>query len=360
MSTASPAGRAIDVPDLAAGLRSWLVSGAAQSPGGAFYAWLAEEDRAPSFEYPEITGYALTHLAGQLEPTPAEVEAGRRAGQWLLQRFAAEDASAHVGYDAEAVYTFDLAMISTGLLAFGTRFGLPKLRERGLRLAAAMCAEIEQTGRLESIAPSSPVPTSRSAWSTEGYAHLLKAVQCLLWAETLGASGHARAARTLVDHCVLSQQPDGRFITHPRDAETMLHPHLYAVEGLWMLGTALEDDTALRRARLGTEWVWSQQLPSGGFPRYVTTGPAEPAPEQMDLTAQAVRAAIMVDLRPQGLAAGVQRLGEVAVRDGGSLVLPYQPGAAVRHLNVWVTLFGAQAALVGLPDAPAVDWKALV
>ena len=70
----------------AAALRRWLASGEPQSPSGAFYAWV-EEDGSPSFEYPEITGYALTHLAGLADPAPGLVPTRITPGvQRLLDR----------------------------------------------------------------------------------------------------------------------------------------------------------------------------------------------------------------------------------------------------------------------------------
>src|SRR4051812_13503896 len=93
-----------DVPSAAAGMRAWLASGAAQAPSGAFYAW-RDENGHPSFEYPEITGYALSHFAGLAEPSEREVTAGLRAARWLLDRIASQDLSARGAWDGHTVYT---------------------------------------------------------------------------------------------------------------------------------------------------------------------------------------------------------------------------------------------------------------
>ena len=58
--------------ELSAGLRRWLASGAIQPESGAFCAWREEESGTLAFEYPEITGYALTWLACRPDPTDAE------------------------------------------------------------------------------------------------------------------------------------------------------------------------------------------------------------------------------------------------------------------------------------------------
>ena len=66
--------------------RGWLGHGPIQSASGAFYAWVDESTGAGSFEYPEITGYALTYLAGRRDPDPEELRRGHSAAEWLAGR----------------------------------------------------------------------------------------------------------------------------------------------------------------------------------------------------------------------------------------------------------------------------------
>lgn len=341
-------------PTTAAGLRGWLAGGEPQSPSGAFYAWV-DEGGEPAFEYPEITGYALTHLAGVADPTEAEVAAGHRAGSWLVSRLGGGDRSARAAWDDAAVYTFDLAMISTGAQAFGSRHADGALVDFGLGLARAVQEEVEATGHLESLPDGAT--SARSAWSTRGHAHLLKAVQCLLWAHSLGVDGAGEAAATLARATYPDQRDDGRFVTHPEQSQTLLHPHLYAVEGLWMLGAATGDAEATDRARSAAQWVWSQQRASGAFPRSATPE-GEQGVDQGDLTAQALRAAVLLDVAPDRQELTAQWLADVAVPAAGGLALPYQPGSGALHRNTWCTLFAAQA--LGLRGAADLDWRYLV
>lgn len=97
-------------------------------------------------------------------------------------------------------------------------------------------------------------------------------------------------------------------------------------------------------------------MPTGGLPRFV--GGAQRGVEQLDVTSQAVRAAVLTDLDPIGLDLATSRLTRLTVttQDGAALV--YQPSCRQVHLNAWVTMFGAQALmLAGDPDA--VTWKTL-
>ena len=70
----------------AAGLRAWVSSGVCQSASGAFVAWFDRASGRRSYDYPEITGYVLTYLAGQTFLSERERSAGHRAAEWLNER----------------------------------------------------------------------------------------------------------------------------------------------------------------------------------------------------------------------------------------------------------------------------------
>jgi len=354
----SAEGTGSDLSALNAGVRRWLSSGALQSPGGAFCAWKDAVTSELAFEYPEITGYALTHLASDALPGSAAQDAGERAGRWLRERLRDGELAARTAWDGQVAYNFDLAMIAHGLLAFGRTTGDRELVEAGHDLVADLCDQHRTEGVLPSIRQSARRSSIRSAWSTEGFAHLVKTVGCMLQ----GGGEEARSvAGDIAGRAALIQGDDGRFTTHPDDHETMLHPHLYAVEGLWMFARATGDADAEERARRGLRWVWEQQLDTGGFPRFVSTASAghdEVAPEQFDASAQAVRMAALLGERPEGFEAALERLAHVARPDGeAGLALPYQTGSS--HLNAWVSMFACQALEAAVAPAP-LPWELLV
>jgi hypothetical protein len=331
---------------VAAALRDWLLSDACRSPSGAFCAWRDAENGRLAFEYPEISGYALTYAAALEDPTDAEVESAGRAADWLVQRLRAGDRSARAGWDGGAIYVFDLAMVSSGLVSFGRRFG-GGYQTTGLRIVEQLVRDASVIGRIPAVAPGPRA--SHTGWSTEGRAHLLKVVQCLLLA------GERAAARSLIAEAGALQQADGRFVTEAGSAATMLHPHCYALEGLWIWGVAQEDEEALDRARRGVAWAFAHQLPSGGLPRFVRAD-GEPGPEQSDATAQAVRIACLLDERTPAVERAAERLEELA-RNGA---VPYRPGARPVHENVWATLFAAQALELARNDDSLLTWQTLV
>ncbi len=354
----SPPGRLeTEIDELRAAIRGWLGTGPIDSPGGAFYAWVDEVSGAPAFEYPEITGYALTYLAGCDDLTSEEFERAVRAANWLSRRLEQNNLAARDGWDGDAAYTFDLGMIAAGLISFGRRCESEGHIAQGMMLASTLRDAIESDNGLGAIPAGSPA-TGRGGWSTEGKPHLLKVVQSLLLADEVGLTGARDAATALVGEVSVMQREDGSFPTQPGDGPTMLHPHIYTLEGLWMWGTATGDQRALDRARAGTEWAWAQQLESGAMPRFAPSDGSGPAPEQGDTTSQAIRMAVALGLRPEGLEEAVRRLLGFSRSAPGGAALIYQPSSPDRHHNAWVSMFGGQA-LDWVAEGPG-GWATLV
>jgi hypothetical protein len=347
----------------AAEVRAWLVTDEARSPSGAFHAWYDSQSGERAFAYPEITGYALTHLAGLVDASECELAAGVAAGEWLIARISAGNLAARDGWDGDAVYNFDLAMVANGLLTFGDRAGRPDFVDTGLALAGRLADQVQRTGELAALAPGQT--SQRSTWSTEGTALMVKATQCLLSAAAVADQSEFRAvALNVARMAARIQSDDGRIATHPSDDFTMCHPHLYAVEGLWIHAEATGDAESRERARAGAEWVWRHQLPSGGLPRRVAAADGAVGTEQFDVTAQAIRAALLVGgVDSDAVLAAAQRLHCVADRVDGVAALPYDTSGS-GHRNVWVSLFGRQAMdLLAKRDATGrseLSWAALV
>jgi hypothetical protein len=345
---------------MSASLRRWLSEGEIVSPSGAYYAWFDADTCNPAFEYPEITGYALTHLASQPDPTDAERRSAANAAHWLVERWRGGDRSARAGWDDGRVYYFDLAMEANGLLLAGSRFGINSAVDVGAEIVRVMVAEIAKTGYLPCLPEADG--GARAGWSTQGVPHMGKALQSLLHARELledASSDLDEAIKRVVQQTLDNQQADGRFVTDPSDEMTMLHPHLYAVEGLWCHAEATGDRASGAAAKAGATWVWDHQLSTGGLPRCVRLdGVTEGVPEQHDLTAQAVRAAYLTETSVDQAARAADRLVDVATPRANAAALIYQPEAGQRHLNAWVSLFGAQA--LGIAASLPIAWQELV
>ena len=204
-------------------LRGWLGSGPIDSPNGAFCAWLDESSGRSTFEYPEITGYALTYLAGREDLSSGELERALRAADWLRGRLDRGDLSARDSWDHGAHYSFDLGMIATGLILFGNRCESPSHQSAGIALVGRLRDAAAGASGVSAILEGSP-STTRTGWSTEGQAHLLKVVQCLLVAEEAGLDGTRDAASKLIADLSGLQRSDGSFSTQPNNENTCSTP----------------------------------------------------------------------------------------------------------------------------------------
>jgi hypothetical protein len=344
----------------AVGLRAWISSGACQSPNGAFVAWVDLADGGRSYDYPEISGYALTYLASLPSLSQREEAAGHDAADWLSRRVQAGNLAARDGWDNDAVYLFDLGMIASGLLSFGRVTQVERYVENGLALVSFLGTELSSSASISPLARRGP-RSEREGWSTRGVAHLGKLVQSFLLAEELGGGAGRSAPSRLIDAVKARQSRDGRIRTDDAETIVMLHPHLYAVEGLWIWGQATGDDDALERARAAVEWVWTQQLEQGGLPSSVQTGEAGAAAcEQSDVTTQAFRVALALGPPSAAPTCALARILAVAQRHDGGLGIVYQPDSPDAHLNTWATLFAAQALALGRSKASPISWDQLV
>ena len=350
----SPVSGAGDTPQE---LRGWLGHGPIQSASGAFYAWVDESTGVGSFEYPEITGYALTYLAGRPHPDPEELQRGHSAAEWLAGRLARGELQAREAWDGDALYSFDLAMISAGLISFGRVTGSDRPAAAGLELARMLAAEAIEPSGLGPIFGDGDV-TSRGGWSAEGRPHLAKTVQCLLAAADAGLAEGRDAALHLIEEISAMQDDDGSFRTQPNSDGVMLHAHLYAAEGLWIWATAEGDAQAADRARRATTWAWEQQLPSAGFPRSVGSPEGGGEMEQCDSSAQAVRMAATLPSAPPRMDDAIARLAALTRPAPGGAALVYQPGRVPVHHNAWTTMFAAQA--IEWAHSGPTGWRTLV
>lgn len=343
-----------------AGLRAWVSSGACQSESGAFAAWFDLANGCRSYDYPEITGYALTYLSGRTSISEGERLAGHRAAEWLHERVRKGNLAARDGWDNDAVYLFDLGMMAAGLLSFGRRTEVERYLDTGRLLVGFLRDGTRSTRSISPVSRRGP-RSERAGWSSRGVPHLAKLVQALLLADALADGTDRRVAARLIETVKRLQAADGRMRTDEDETTTMLHPHLYAAEGLWIWGRAADDDDALERAMMALEWAFEHQLERGGLPRFAAGGTRRGAAcEQSDVTAQAVRLALVLGLRSSAVDRALTRLIEVARGDERGLGIVYQPDSPDIHLSTWATLFAAQALAMAVPGATPVAWEALV
>lgn len=279
---------------------AWLCAHAVQGDG--VLSWVNPEH--PGYPYPEAAGLLVRWLAMQGLDVPEAVVQ-------TLARSVEEDAVGRGG----SVYAFDTAVVLAGLEALDADED-PRWTAARTRLAATLPATVVR-------------PTATPRWSTVPGPHMLKL------AVGTAARAHRGWSTPLLDTLSrwrVEQDRDGRLHTPPH-AQTYLHAHAYATEGLLALRTlgvplpaSVEGALACLRAC---------QRPDGGLPAWHDGGPS-----RADTTAQAVRLFLLHD--PEGhadaIARGLRFLDELTTPEGAVV---YEPGSNDR--NTWCTLFASQA-----------------
>jgi hypothetical protein len=328
-------------------LQRWLAAGPIQDPDGGIYAWCDPQFR-PSYVYPEISGYLLTALASGTDTDDALRERASRCASYLADRVRSGRLGARPPAEA-AIYSFDLAMIATGLMRAHQEFGTPG-RAEALRLAALLRDRILATGALPPLLAADD-PLSRRKWSTAGTLHLVKCVQALLLAEQCGLERAREAADALAEATLRRLRARPTPYTCPGSTEIHLHAVLYCAEGLWMYGDARGHHGAHCRARALVDFVLARIDDDGGLP--ATIGGA-PAANQSDVMAQAIRLGVLTEIPREVLAPVVASLGRFVRTAGRWTAVEYRIGSG--HLNTWSTIFAVQAHTVWREGGGSLPW----
>ncbi|KOG58323.1 hypothetical protein [Streptomyces varsoviensis] len=350
--------------DTAEALSRWVRQGGTQSPSGAYCGWRNRDSEELSPPYPEITGYTLGFLSWLWPLDDADAARAAAGCAWLASRSEAKDFSARPEKTGRAVYTFDLAMAAHGLIRYGLAADDDRAVSAGLRNAEALVAAEQSHGSLPCVVPGTADGPLEESWSTQGHAHLLKCVQALLSAASLGLEPAAALAERLIKDTLDRQENVlGAVLDGCRSgSRTSLHALCYAAEGLWVWGAHHADPAATDLSRHITEWVWRHRLPEGGFPGFVpvrgrtTTRPVR----QSDVLAQALRLAALHRLPAPGLERTVTVLLESVHRQGDTAAVCYWPQADEPHLNCWASLFAVQALRLHADGRHTLRWFELV
>ena len=202
-------------------------------------------------------------------------------------------------------------------------------------------------------------PENEAEWSLcSGAYHTKVAIGLLNLFDVTRARKYQRAVVAACDYALTFQQPDGRFVTFPAEGGTNLHPHCYAAEGLWVVGSYLGREHYLNASASATAWAWRQQSPEGFIPRHYHNGERTYS-ERVDILCQAVRLGVIHRAEgrlPEALDAQMVRLVPIIERNQSESGDPNASGAfyfgrqsngeITRHANSWVTQFAIQALML--------------
>ncbi|MCR9165700.1 MAG: hypothetical protein ACE37F_08040 [Nannocystaceae bacterium] len=278
-------------------LESWLTLHAVE--GDTVLSWVNDHHRG--YAYPEAAGLLVRWFALRgLHPPEA-----------VVRRLRDEVESRRIGRDGHT-YAFDTAVVLAGLEALDDH--------EDPRWTSARAA-LPGMGIVD--------PPAKPRWSTTCGPHMLKLA---VGSAARAARGWSTPALAWLADLRVEQDARGRIATPPH-AQSYMHAHAYATEGLMALASlGLHGRASLDGA---VEYLRHVQRDDGGIPAWSDGGPT-----RADATAQAVRLFI---LHERGAHADAIERGLDCLRglcnEHGAVV--YEPGSGDH--NTWCSLFAAQA-----------------
>ena len=387
---------AVAAPALEAARRGvrWLQGSGIQSPTGGYRSWFDRDAAVYPFEYSEVTGYQVTlsaWLAARGDTTVARTALADadRAVRWLASAvqpvpgaFRCLDASAAVGRfagKADRLYTFDAGIILQGLVAHHVATGDDLARRTALDTGEWLLRHVDATGAVQ------PWPATPQAgrwqdapgdWSTRpGVHHAKIGIGLAALGDLTGDQRYTRAAVAVCEDALRSQLPSGRFVTNPVAGSTNVHPHSYAAEALWAVGTATGRDDLVAASERAALWALATTDRDGLPPRrYGVTGTGTVSAvrhPRVDGVAQVLRLAALHSAHgtraAQRLVAALLEHQVDAPEEprahGGFVFGAGTDGTPLPHANVWVTAFAVQALVLAAGerrDTAVLDWRHLV
>lgn len=350
----------------------WLLHSGIQNPpgaknangadiGGAFNAWFDPETNSYSYVYSEITGYALTalmYLYGEKGEDLYRTHA-RQAADWLISTQTKEGAFptalryAENDFKSPHFHTFDVGMVLNGLLCLYDSTKEERYLESARKAADWLIRFQNPDGSLAAhVTAEGEVTDTPTTWSTQpGSYHAKIAIGLLHFFRASGDERYRTAAVNLCEYALTRQQPDGQFYTYGEEQGTNFHPHFYSAEGLWVVGTIIQEKRYLDAAHRATMWAHTHTK-DGIVPRHKH---AEfNYNERVDVLAQGYRMFALHGLADsteaktlRGVLLSRQYNKDNQSQHGGFTFGVTSDGHQLPHINCWVTMFALQALLLG-------------
>lgn len=365
----------------------WLLGSGIQSrarkarEAGGVAAWYEIAQRRYPFLYSEITGYMITTLMFlyRYRPDRAWLKSAEAAADWLVghafhpsggvrtryylvRHYTTPNYSFHAG----RLYAFDTAMVGYALIQLYKV--QPKVRYWG-------CITRMHDFLLNHLYSKNSIPYAYldpesgrggedpDKWSDQvGAFHAKIALFHIDFYRMTGHPRHRLEAIRLLDAVLAMQEKNGCFITSRKDQSTHLHPHLYALEGLFYGAYFLRERRYLQAVLKGMRWTKQAISESGSVsaiyePLATKRGNSGFAHhDRSDIVAQVLRLGSLLE----GLDEGRGMVGRFTLRklrdhllmfqlsedgpqNGGFLYGADTDGRLRIHLNAWSSMFALQA-----------------
>lgn len=396
--------------------KKWLSRSGVIAPSGAATAWLAPEDPSLEFISSEITGYAIGYLCWQ-----QDLPAAQRSAHWLTSnaidprngsircRFYKEllnpsAPNASFQHSSPIRWTFDAGIVLHGLLALyrdkkksnlgrskktnapqtadaafsnaeaskrlrrkrtpppqGTYFSAPALAESIQQIVEHLLYIRQPNGF---FAPRWNIDTNQPApdltrWSAQSTAYHAKIDRSILIAsQLLNQPTWIMDLPQRIDRYIEQfQTPAGAFLSYPNTGGIHTHPHLYACEGLWVLGKLMDNQHWITTAKQGIHWL-TKVAQNGSIPRTIFNGTPN-YHGRGDTQAQYLRGLILFEHPDSLVQPAYHKLCKYQNTAGAFIFGHNADGTKNPHADTWGTIAAIQA-LSWLRENKAPDPRTLI
>ena len=344
---------------------------------GGMHAWFDQDTKSYSFLYSEITGYSINaflflyHLLNEKR----FLNKAEEAAAWLINvayqpksgvQTKFPNSENKESYFESWTFTFDNWIVAYGLANLFEVSRKNKYLEVAVDIADFLLSktqtEIGMFYPVYNIQAKKP-ETTYDKWSRQPGSFHAKALLALLKLNKItNEKRYHLAAEKLALAVLTIQQPNGRFITHDQSGSTLLHPHLYTLEGLAAFGFAKENFQIVESVQKGIEWVLKNQNSDGSIYCFFENGSFRPY-IRADILAQTLRMGSILVSHGHFLRykQSLNRLRNCLItyqvksgpQTGGYLYGQEENGKVHNHVNSWVSMFAAQA--LAIHDSFLVD-----
>lgn len=355
----------------------WLVNSGIQNleanpqVNGGVHAWFNQETGKFSFLYSEITAYAVNAFLFLYQFTNdiRYLERAKSAANWLLRvawringgvktRLELDDES--TPYFSHRTFTFDNWIVAYALCNLYKVTGETVYLEKGNELGKFLMAQTTREDGLfypifdvEAQKPESP----NDKWSRQSGSFHVKALFALIDLSDLTKNSlYLDCASKLAKAVLALQKDDGRFITQENNQTTLLHPHLYTLEGLFYLGYKRNQPECFKAVEKGLQWIFDSHQDRDSICCFFQDGHFLPY-VRVDTLAQTLRLGTILIGMGRSLPNLRRRLEHLRTQllsyqihsgphRGGFLYGQEENGLIHRHVNAWVSMFAMQALLI--------------
>lgn len=352
----------------------WLANSAIQNSSvnknlrGGVHAWFDRQKGKYAFLYSEIAGYAINTFLffNDLHENDHYLKKAKLAADWLLKIASDESGcvKTRMGCDFETesyfdswTFTFDNWMV---LYALCNLYGVTHEKvylENAKKLGNFLTDHtVRPDGLLMPIfnVKDNKTESPDDKWSRQSGSFHAKALLGLLRLHELTQSDRLLQCAERLARAVLAlQEADGRFVTQTNNDSTLLHPHLYTLEGLLFYGVRQDKPEYIEAVVKGLTWAFHSQGEDGALLCYYDNNRFLPF-VRVDVLAQALRIGSLLmqigrsanDL-PNRLSRLRTKLISFQIKTGsqrgGFLYGQEENGVVHDHVNAWVTMFAVQA-----------------